>query len=147
MPTPRFHRAVEKVARPMLEPLGFRFHKADEPGYGLYSFLRPWNAGWNHGVALQTSRSSRAFRVWLGVVQSDFWSSALAEVGPWRECGLRKRLGRVVHTSDPQLEDSDFIEYADQAGLEEALQYTIEQALVYGPTEWEHMGRRLLSGT
>ncbi len=145
MAAPRFRRAVDKVARPLLEPLGFTFHPADAPGYGVYAFLRPWKAGWNHGIALQTNRNKRAFAVELGVVRDNFWrSSHFENMGPWREFGLRLDLGEVIHASNPEI-DFDFIEYQDQNGLEEALRQSLGQALAFGPAVWERMGSRLLA--
>jgi hypothetical protein len=149
MAKPRFRRAVEKVARPIIEPLGFEFYVQNEPGYGgAYSFLRPWKGKWMQGIALHTRRGSKGFTVELGVVTIGgfFMSSPFENMGPWREFGLRKDLGEIVHATDP-LVDFDFIAYQEQADLEEVLRQTLEQALEYGPAEWERMGRRLLSGT
>jgi len=88
----RFRRAVERVARPIIEPLGFEFYVQNEPGYGgAYLFLRPWKSGWMEGIALYTGLRSRAFTVDLGVVRlgSFFMASPLENMGPWREFGLR----------------------------------------------------------
>ena len=128
----------------MLEPLGFIFHKADAPGYGVYSFLRPWKAGWNQGIALQAGVRSRAFSVELGVVRKNFWrSSPFDDMGPWRKFGLRKNLGEIAHESDPSV-DFDWIEYHNAAGVEEALRQALEQALEHGPAVWARFGKRLL---
>lgn len=143
MAKPRFRQAVEEVARPMLEPLGFKFEKVDEPGSGAYSFLRPWQAGWNQGIALQTSLRGRGFAVEIGIVKSNFWQSPHSEMGPWRKYGLRRRLGSIVRP-DVQSDERDFVPYTDQENLEEALRRELLLALECAPTEWELMGNRLL---
>jgi len=149
MAEPRFRRAIDKVAKPILEPLGFSLRIHSEPGYGgVYTFLRSWKAGYMQAIGLYTSRNSRAFTVELGVLPGNFdISVAVSETSPtFRELGVRERLGKIVSTPGLHVDSfhRDFLEYKDQASLEDALRRTIEQAIYHGPEVWERMGRRLL---
>src|SRR5437879_3809327 len=130
MAVPRFRRAVEKVARPLIEPLGFEFYVQNEPGLGgAYEFLRPWKRGWMEGIALHTVPRSRAFAVELGVVRLGgfLMASPFDNMGRWREFGLRERLSRLVR--DWPWDPGGLIPYHDQSSLDEAMRVAIEQAL------------------
>jgi hypothetical protein len=143
----RFRRAIENVARPMLEPLGFSMKVDNEPGYGgLYSFVKAWKGDWNQAIGFQTSRISRAFAIEIGVVRGGLWWAASSEVGPWREIGLRRRLGLLLHPKTQGIDpyERDFCPYSDQASLETAMRNQIEFVLVHAPSAWERMGDRLL---
>lgn len=149
MAAPRFRRAIEKIAKPILEQHGFSLRVHVEPGYGgTYTFLRPWKAGYKQAIGLYTARQSRAFTVEIGIVPGDFdLTIAVTESSStFRELGLRERLGQIVSTPGLHVDSfhRDFVEYKDQASLEEALRRVIAQAIEHGPAVWEHMGRRLM---
>jgi len=147
MAKPQFGRAVQKIGRTVLEPLGFRFHNDSEPGMGAYSFLKSWKGGFDQGIGLYPSLRSRAFYVELGVTRDNrfFWAN-FTEAGVWRDVGLRTRLGQLVLAEglkvDPDRRDS--APYHDQSSLEDALRISIEQALLHGPAVWDRFGKRLL---
>jgi len=138
MAKPQFGRAVQKIGRTVLEPLGFRFQNDSEPGMGAYSFLKSWKGGFVQGIGLYPSLRSRAFYVELGVTRDNrFYWANFTEAGVWRDVGLRTRL-RV----DPDRRDS--APYHDQSSLEDVLRISLEQALLHGPAVWERFGKRLL---
>src|SRR5256885_15590694 len=93
MAKPQFGRAVQKIGRTVLEPLGFRFHNDSEPGMGAYSFLKSWKGGFDQGIGLYPSLRSRAVYVELGVTLDNrfFWAD-LTEAGVLRGLCLRTPL-------------------------------------------------------
>src|SRR2546427_7652569 len=77
MAKPQFGRAVQKIGRTVLEPLGFRFHNDSEPGMGAYSFLKSWKGGFDQGIGLYSSLPSPAFYDEMGVNRYNlfFWGN------------------------------------------------------------------------
>ncbi len=150
MAKPRFADAVTKVYDELLQPKGFGLVKHLSPGFGMYAFVRPRNAGLLEGIGVTSGLLPKAFLVELGVFPStsEFYRAALVKTGRWREIGLRIALGQVVHGAKSELtpNERDFFAYQDQETLFAELRKAISMALEHGPSLWDKFARNLSTG-